>query len=422
MLAGRATACHLHAEEDLDDDNTDRWWRFKHCQRAGLAHRTAAHTAPRWARPCRSQFRRRERPWKYYDATKLDLSQYTASEADPAVVSAPAGIEASTLLNANEDLRALAELHLSKSVPVNRSKFTALHYAHLADAVVVSAVANTEQPQAVRITRDYAEADGVMATPHTLIVTGANARISVIEEFRSGEGDLLVLPAVELVPGPGSTIRYTVIHRWGDNTRVFSEQRTITERDATVTSLAVAVGGAVVKSHIESSLEGRGSASELLALTYGYGDQHIDFYTVQDHIGPDTRSDLLFKAALTDEARAVYYGMTRVGLGARNADAIQENRNLILSDGAKADSDPVLEILTNDVIRVSHGATAGPVDRDSLFYLQARGIAYEAAEQMLVQAFLGQVVDRIPDIGLRDEVAGLLGIESSGEDVILTEK
>ncbi len=366
---------------------------------------------------------RAERPWKYYDAVaNLDLALYTASESDPVELSTPAGVEAATLLNASDELRALAELHLGKSVPVNRSKFTALHYSHLAGAVVVSAAANTEQPEAVRITRDYGDADGSLATPHTLIVTGANARISVIEDFRSGDGELLVLPVVELVPGPGSTIRYTVIHRWGENTRVFSEQRTITERDSTVNSLAVAVGGAVVKSHIESSLEGRGSASELLALTYGYSDQHIDFYTVQDHIGPDTRSDLLFKAALTDEARAVYYGMTRVGLGAKNADANQENRNLILSDGAKADSDPVLEILTNDVIRVSHGATAGPVDRDSLFYLQARGIPYEAAEQMLVQAFLGQVIDRIPDIALRDEVAGLLGIEPNGEEVILTQK
>ena len=356
---------------------------------------------------------RAERPWKYYDATTLDIASHTAIVTEPVTLSAPAGVEVSTLENASGELLTLAKQHLGKSVPVNRSKFTALHYQHLCGAVVVSAGAGVEAGEPVRITRDYATSDGSLATPHTLIVTGANARISVIEDFRSGADDLLVLPVVELVPGPGSSIRYTVIHRWGENTRVFSEQRTITARDSSITSLAVAVGGAVVKSHIESSLEGRGSSSELLALTYGYADQHIDFYTLQDHIGPDTRSDLLFKAALTDEARSVYYGLTRVGLGARNADANQENRNLILSDGAKADSDPVLEILTNDVIRVSHGATAGPVDQDSLFYLQARGIPYEAAEQMLVQAFLGQVLDRIPDRRLRNEVATMVGIDAS---------
>ena len=117
---------------------------------------------------------------------------------------------------------------------------------------------------------------------------------------------------------------------------------------------------------------------------------------------------MLFKSALKDNARSVYYGMTRVGLGAKNADANQENRNLLLSETAKADSDPVLEILTSDVIRVSHGATAGPVDEEQLYYLQTRGIPYEDAEALLVRAFLGQVLDRVPDEAIRDELAQVL--------------
>ncbi len=100
--------------------------------------------------------------------------------------------------------------------------------------------------------------------------------------------------------------------------------------------------------------------------------------------------------------------MTRVGLGARNADANQENRNLLLSKLAKADSDPVLEILTNDVIRASHGATAGPVDEEQLFYLQARCMPYPQAETMLVGAFLAQVLDRVPDETLRAELTEAL--------------
>jgi Fe-S cluster assembly protein SufD len=97
-----------------------------------------------------------------------------------------------------------------------------------------------------------------------------------------------------------------------------------------------------------------------------------------------------------------------VGLGAKNADANQENRNLLLSKTARADSDPVLEILTSNVIRASHGATAGPVDEEQLFYLQSRGIPRPAAEAMLVWAFLEDVVARVPDEKLRDELLGLL--------------
>lgn len=354
-----------------------------------------------------------ERPWKYFDLARVDFPAYSPLGEGSTTVTAPSGITAGPFSASP----ATVEKNLAQSVPVNRSKLTALHYAFLTDGVVVEVPANVEGAEPVRITRDYQAAELSLATPHTLVVTGANSRVSIIEDFSSSDADLLVLPAVELVPGPGSEIRYTVIHRWGENTKVFSEQRTITSQDSAVNSLAVAIGGSVVKSHMEASLEGRGSASELLGLAYGYGNQHIDFYTVQDHIGPDTRSDLMFKAALDDDSRSVYYGMTRVGLGAKNADANQENRNLLLSPTAKADSDPVLEILTYDVIRASHGATAGPVDQDQLFYLEARAIPKEEAERMLVQAFLGQVLDRIPDRGLRDEIAGILGLNADDVEV-----
>ncbi|MEO6043063.1 MAG: SufD family Fe-S cluster assembly protein, partial [Tepidiformaceae bacterium] len=225
---------------------------------------------------------------------------------------------------------------------------------------------------------------------------------------RSGEGDIVVLPVVEVIPGPASEVRYVTIHRWGAKTQVFSDQRLITDRDSAFWNLNLVTGGQVVKSHIECSLEGRGSSSELLAVTFGTGSQHADFFTLQDHIGADTRSDLMYKSALTDHARSVYYGLTRIGLGARNGDANQENRNLLLSKTAKADSDPVLEILTNDIIRASHGATAGPVDEEQLYYLQTRGIPHPAAEALLVRAFLGQVLARVKDETLREEFTEIL--------------
>ncbi|MCA9852806.1 MAG: SufD family Fe-S cluster assembly protein, partial [Dehalococcoidia bacterium] len=103
-----------------------------------------------------------------------------------------------------------------------------------------------------------------------------------------------------------------------------------------------------------------------------------------------------------------------VGLGARNADANQENRALLLSKKARADSDPVLEILTNDVIRVAHGATAGPVDEEQLYYLESRGIPRTAAEDLLVRAFLGQVLDRVPDDGLREQLETIVEAKLAG--------
>jgi Fe-S cluster assembly protein SufD len=373
----------------------------------------------------------RERPWKYLDITGFDVSPYRPGLAAPSRPAADTLRErfglagaAATLIQLNSetvlaepaegvtvrdfvDAPAIVEQHLGTLVAPGRSKLTALHYAFLRGGVLVEVAPNAEVAGHVRIVRSYDEGSQ-LATPHTLIVTGANSRVSIIEDFRSSDEEVFALPIVEIAPGPGSEVRYTVLHRWGANTRVFSEQRMLGERDSAFVGVSMVTGGRVVKVHQASSLEGRGSSSELYALCIGSDHQHVDFYTLQDHIGPDTRSDLLFKSALTDESRSVYYGLTRVGLHARNANANQENRNLLLSKRAKADSDPVLEILTSNIIRCSHGATVGPVDEEQLFYLQARGIPRPAAEALLVRGYLAQVLDRVPDDALRDELTTAL--------------
>jgi Fe-S cluster assembly protein SufD len=377
----------------------------------------------------------RERPWKYLDVSGLDLSGYqpaqgAALRGTPAELRAGLNIGASSALLIQQNSQTILaesgdgvticdfaeagppalpaiEKHLAKGVASGRSKFTALHYAYLRGGVLISVASDAEPAHPIRIVRSLDTANQ-LAAPHTLIVTGANSRVTVIEDYRSSDADIVVLPVIEVFPGPGSQVRYTALHRWGAATRVFSEQYLHGERDSSFVGLNLVLGGKVVKGHLNSALEGRGSSSELFGLCLGTGEQHVDFYTVQDHIGRDTRSDLLYKSALTDHARAVYYGLTRVGLQAHNADANQVNRNLLLSKTAKADSDPVLEILTNDVIRVSHGATAGPVDEEQLYYLQARGIPRIEAEALLVRAFLGQVLDRVPDEALREELGALI--------------
>lgn len=392
----------------------------------------AAQTADRMAFPDS----RRLRPWKYLDVSGLNLDGYQAgltaeSHASPAdlrtqysigetaallvqqnsqtlLTEQGEGVALTSFRDAPDALRPLIHKHLGAGIPAGRSKFTALHYALLSGGVLVDVPANAEPKHPVYILRDT-QAGTQLATPHTIIVTGANSRVHVVEDFRSSDEDIVALPVAEIIPGEGAEVRYTVLHRWGKETQVFAEQRVLcTARDSAFVGFNFATGGKVVKGHLESSLEGRGSSSELYGLTMNDGDQHSDFYTVQDHIGDDTRSDLLFKSALKESARSVYYGLTRVGLGSHNSDANQENRNLLLSPTAKADSDPVLEILTHDVIRASHGATVGKVDEEQLYYLETRGIPPLAAEALLVRAFLGQVLDHIPDEPLREQLGDVL--------------
>ena len=140
---------------------------------------------------------------------------------------------------------------------------------------------------------------------------------------------------------------------------------------------------------------GPGATAELKGIYFASGEQFFDFHTLQDHQVGNTTSDLLFKGALQDVARTVYAGLIRIEKGAARSDAYQANRNLVLSDKAKATSIPMLEIDNNDV-RCTHGATVGPVDPNHLFYLQSRGISERTAKRMLIQGFFGQVLDRIP--------------------------
>jgi len=157
----------------------------------------------------------------------------------------------------------------------------------------------------------------------------------------------------------------------------------------------VTLGARFSKTRVEASLQGEGSDAELKAIYFASGEQFFDFHTLQDHQVGNTRSDLLFKGALQDVARTVYAGLIRIEKGAARSDAYQANRNLVLSDHAKATSIPMLEIDNNDV-RCTHGATVGPVDPISMFYLQSRGIPEATARRMIVQGFFGEVLERIP--------------------------
>jgi Fe-S cluster assembly protein SufD len=185
------------------------------------------------------------------------------------------------------------------------------------------------------------------------------------------------------------------LQKWGRNVWHFADQRAELSKDATLRLFNVTLGGKFSKTRVEASLAGEGANAELKAMYFASGDQFFDFHTLQDHRVGNTRSDLLFKGALSDTARTVYAGLIRIEKHAARSDAYQANRNLVLSDHAKATSIPMLEIDNNDV-RCTHGATVGPVDPEHLFYLRSRGIPEPTAKRMLIQGFFGDVLDRIP--------------------------
>jgi Fe-S cluster assembly protein SufD len=154
---------------------------------------------------------------------------------------------------------------------------------------------------------------------------------------------------------------------------------------------------------METDITGRGAGARVTGAYVGHGAQHIDYDTTQEHAAPDTTSDLAFRGILRDRATAVWSGMIRVDPGAQRTDAFQENRNLLLSDGAHADAIPGLEIEANDV-RCTHAATIARLDAEQVFYLMTRGLTRGEAERLLVGGFLEVIAGRLEDSPFLHEV------------------
>ncbi|HZP56646.1 MAG TPA: Fe-S cluster assembly protein SufD [Dehalococcoidia bacterium] len=249
-------------------------------------------------------------------------------------------------------------------------------------------------------------AEGLAMFPRVLVVAEAGASVRVIDERTSPDGaqKAFVSAATEIFAEAGAQVEYYAINRWGRGAYNFDTVRAVLGQDARFRAMAVGLGSSLTKMRIDTEMPQPGASAELLGITFGDGDQHFDYNTLQDHVGHHTVSDLQFKSAMTGSSSIVWYGITRINPGASASEANQTSRNLLLSEHAKAAPIPILEIEAWDVQKCSHGATAGPVDENELFYLEARAIPRATAERMLVEGFFRDVVDRVPDARLRTRI------------------
>jgi Fe-S cluster assembly protein SufD len=263
-----------------------------------------------------------------------------------------------------------------------------------------------EQPLYVRVAN--AAEDGALFW-RLLVVAEAGSRFSLIEEYASVSPELRAYSnaAVELFVEQGAKLEYVSLQNLSRETWHFATHHARVERDAELDWVAGGFGSKKGKIRIQNDLAGQGATSRVTGAYFADGSQHLDYDTFQEHIAPNTTSDFAFKGALRDTATTVWRGMIRVERDAQKTNAYQENRNLLLSRDAHADSIPGLEILANDV-RCTHGATLGQVDRDQLFYLMARGLSRAEAERLIVRGFFQDVLDRIELEPVREALADAL--------------
>ncbi|MDQ4149309.1 MAG: Fe-S cluster assembly protein SufD [Actinomycetota bacterium] len=333
-------------------------------------------------------------------SARIDLTSGGASVAceDPTLESK--GVVVTDLASAMREHEELVRKHLFSEASSDSHIFTALHAALFSGGafVYVPRGVTVELPIDVQV---HVEDPAVAFMPHNLVIVEEGGELCVLEHFVSGAipSDSLSNSALEVIARQASRVFVTTIEDFGERVWHFQQQRFAAAKDANLKSLVLTLGGRFSRSEISAALRGEGIGVQMLGLYLASGKQHFDFRTLQDHVAPHCTSDLLFKGALRDESRAVYSGLIHVRPGGAGTDAYQTNRNLVLSDRAKADSKPELEIENNDV-RCSHAASVGQINEEEVFYLQARGIDRAQAERLIVQGFFEEVLGRLgrPDI------------------------
>ncbi|HWW67741.1 MAG TPA: Fe-S cluster assembly protein SufD [Solirubrobacterales bacterium] len=344
--------------------------------------------------------------WEFTDLSKLEIDSYEAGAAN-ATIEAPEGATVLPLAEAIESHGELIHHWLGSLVPIE-DPFVARNEEAWRDGVLVHVAAGVRVEEPIRIEVPVEEA-GVAIGRRTLIVLEEGAEAEVWEHSSSpgDDVDALLNSVVELMVGPGATLRYVSTQDISERAWVFSSQRAQVERDGRLDWTALGFGSRGGKVRMETNLAGPGAEARVTGGYAGGPGQHLDYDTTQEHSAPNTSSDLAFRGVLAGSSTAVWRGMIKVDPGAQQTDAFQESRNLLLSTDAHADAIPGLEILANDV-RCTHAAAIAQIDRDQLFYLTSRGLDPAAAKSLIIEGFLESLVERLAEGPVRDEVSAAL--------------
>ncbi len=370
--------------------------------------------------------RKGNEPWKYTDVRPLAAETFPYETAAAASVDAaqlfpfddgmarvafvngrfsqelstpsPDGLTVMPLTQALEEHGEDVRRHLAQHATYADEAFTALNTAFLADGAFVLAEGAVEMPLHIV----YVTTERVATHPRTLIVARPTSELSVVESYVSATGGAHFTNAVtEVVLKDGAQVTHRQLLLENHETYHMANTRVHQSRDSAYRSLVYEAGGGLVRNELMVLLDAEGAEADLKGLYVSAGKQHVDNNINIDHAKPHGYSRLYYKGILDEQSRAVFGGTVMVRPGADKTDAHQEDKNLILSHEAEVDSKPALEIYADDV-KAGHGATAGAIADEALFYMQSRGIDPERAMLFLVRGFVSEILDSVTIEPLRE--------------------
>ena len=294
----------------------------------------------------------------------------------------------------------LIEKHLGKLVGSDFGKFEAYVNAAWTGGLLVYVPRGVEVDRPLHIVTAQPSA-GSYRAGRLLVILEERASLTLIDEYGEGisgsDAASHTTNIVEQFVGPGGRLHYSAIQNWNRGTTSYFTQRARLLADANLETVLTTVGSGTAKVDAGAILAGKGAESNMFGLAIGDQSQHFDHHTVHLHESGHTHSDLHFKVALRDQADSVYTGLIRIEEKSDFCEAYQENRNLVLSPAARAESIPELEIMNNEV-RCTHSATVGKIDPQEVFYLMSRGIEEDDAIHLIVSGFVGPILSRLPKV------------------------
>ncbi|GAA1987993.1 Fe-S cluster assembly protein SufD [Microbacterium pumilum] len=294
--------------------------------------------------------------------------------------------------------------------PEDRS--AAIAWTRADEALYLRVPSNTELDAPIVVTMTGAGADR-RANAHIVFEAGVNSRCTLLLRHA---GSAQFAQNVEVIVRDGAHVELVTVQQWDDDAVHAASHQVRVERDATLRHVVVSFGGGVVRVNPSVELAGAGSRGELFGLSYSDAGQHLESQVFLHHSGPDTKGDVLYKGALQGTgARSVWIGDVLIGPDAVGTDSYEANRNLVLTEGARADSVPNLEIETGDIRGAGHASATGRFDDEQLFYLQARGITEDEARRLVVLGFLTEIVQKIGIPALEAELFAAIEIELAQE-------
>ncbi len=337
----------------------------------------------------------REEDWRFTPIKRLaGLDDAEAARAaEPAAYTVrelPEGVTAETV--GKDDPRPGSIL-----TPFDRP--SAVAWAGSEQALVVTVAPEAQIAEPLRIDVTGGGLDGV-TWAHTVIDVGRHADVTVILRHT---GPARLGDNVEIAGGDGAHLRLVSVADWDRDSVQVEHQKVRLGTDAKLDHVAVTLGGDLVRQFLSIDYAGRGGSVDAYGLYFADTGQHLEHRQLVDHSVPDCRSNVNYRGALQGEtARTVWVGDVLIQDAATGTDTYEINRNLVLTDGARADSVPNLEIETGEIVGAGHASATGRFDEEHLFYLKSRGIPEDEARRLVVKGFFNEIVQKIPSEDLRE--------------------